>query len=315
LLGFVGCDWVLGLNHFGPGAPTFTPPPGFYNDPLPMGVTLTYPSHPEAKIYFTTDGTPATTQSMLYQNPIPAIATTTINAVVSDSDGVGNSASATYQVGAITFQQAAETALDNTGVAADQVSTPSLPVLADDLIVLWIWYNSSFHVDSVADTAGNLYSCAIGFNPGGVVPPTSPTGWQQEIYYGKVVADGTVAVTAHFAGAFIEQKAISAFLFRHADSDDPIADTPVANFGSSAPGQISTDSITTTTARLVFGAAWFSSQGRADTPTFISISPVAEQKGNAVEVQKISGPGPVSATFVALGGNQQNWIAQMITLK
>src|SRR5262249_60976798 len=76
LLGFVGCQVVLGLSTF-TRKPTFDPPAGGYFD----SQTVTVSGDPGATIYFTTDGSPPTTSSPRHSPPpqilIPTPTTTT----------------------------------------------------------------------------------------------------------------------------------------------------------------------------------------------------------------------------------------------
>lgn len=70
---------VYGVLSTNPAAaPTFTPPGGTYTSPQNVSITDTTPN---ASIYYTTNGQPASTGSTLYSGPIPVSASETLEAV------------------------------------------------------------------------------------------------------------------------------------------------------------------------------------------------------------------------------------------
>ncbi|MFB3815423.1 MAG: chitobiase/beta-hexosaminidase C-terminal domain-containing protein [Terriglobales bacterium] len=80
-------------------APTFSPPPGTYN--TPQSVTLSV-STPGMTIYYTTDGSNPSTSSTPYTGPITVSSTTTIKAIAADGAyGASATAIGVYKIAAV----------------------------------------------------------------------------------------------------------------------------------------------------------------------------------------------------------------------
>ena len=189
LLGFVGCDIVLGLNPLSPvtPTPTFDPLPGNYGAAKPVTLSDTDSS---ATIYYTTDqSTPVvpppmtlpTGPTQLYSSgsPITVATSTVINAIAS-SPGKDNSAVATgvYFISRIMFQPNPAENSETTNSLTVTTAQFDHTTMAGDLILVWIFYHSLAQtVAGVTDTEGNTYA-------GPVVGPTQGAGnlagWQQE---------------------------------------------------------------------------------------------------------------------------------------
>ncbi len=191
------------------------------------------------------------------------------------------------------------------------VTTPAFDhtTKAGNLILVWLWYQSGppQKIASVTDSEGNTYQ-------GPVVGPTPGAGnlatFQQEIWYAQNIHGGTTpTVQATFAstpGAAFE-RTISAHEYSGADPTGSVEATSVA-IGSTV--NASSGSVATSLARLIFGAAIFSSHGDPGT----GFTPRSTLKGNVTEDAPITVPGPAAATFIASGATT-DWIAQMVTLK
>jgi Chitobiase/beta-hexosaminidase C-terminal domain len=310
LLGFVGCDIVLGLKPVSPvtADPTFDPMPGTYDGTQFVGLS---DATSNATIYYTTDASnptiPPTGSTQMYSGKITVTTTTVIKAIASSPNaGNSNVAEGDYVINPITFVRFAE----NVGTSNSlTMATNALPqVNPGDLIVVWLWYNSLAQtISSVSDTAGNTYQKAVGPTPGA----GALAGWQQEIWYAKNVMGAginvPVTVTATFSsmpGASFE-RAISAHEYAGASATAPI-DVTSAAIGATA--NASSGSVATNTAGLIFGAAIFGSGGTPGSG-FMQRSTL---KGNVTEDGPITVQGSAEATF---SNTAQDWIAQMVTLK
>ena len=86
------------------------------------------------------------------------------------------------------IQVASATPQSNTSSVS--VAYPASQTATDLNVVIVGWNDTTANVQSVTDTAGNLYSLAIG--------PTSGTGLRQSIYYAKNIAGGSNTVTVTF---------------------------------------------------------------------------------------------------------------------
>lgn len=316
LLGFVGCDLVLGLTPLSPvtATPAFDPPPGTYGGTQFVSLS---DATSNATIYYTTDqstpnvpppNTPPTAPTQEYSGgQIPITATTVIKAIAW-APNIGNSAVAegAYVINPIAFVRFAENVDTSNSLT---MATNALPqVNPGDLIVVWVWYNSLAQtISGVSDSAGNTYQKAVGPTPGA----GALAGWQQEIWYANnVMGAGTnvpVTVTATFSsmpGASFE-RAISAHEYSGADTISPI---DVTSFAVNSTANASSGSMPTTVARLIFGAAIFGSGGTPGSG-FMQRSTL---KGNVTEDGPITVQGSAEATF---SNAAQDWIAQMVTLK
>jgi Chitobiase/beta-hexosaminidase C-terminal domain len=76
-----------------PAAPSFSPAPGSYSSAQSVTISDTTAG---ASIYYTTDGSTPTTSSTLYAGPVAVSATTTLNAIASDSVGSSSVTGGTY---------------------------------------------------------------------------------------------------------------------------------------------------------------------------------------------------------------------------
>jgi Malectin domain/Chitobiase/beta-hexosaminidase C-terminal domain/Fn3 associated/DUF5010 C-terminal domain/PQQ enzyme repeat len=78
-----------------PAAPSFSPAPGSYTSAQSVTISDTTAG---ASIYYTTDGSTPTTSSTLYSGPVAIAATTTLQAIASDSFGSSSVTSGTYTI-------------------------------------------------------------------------------------------------------------------------------------------------------------------------------------------------------------------------
>ena len=161
-----------------------------------------------------------------------------------------------YVQGSYASPQNSQTAVSVKFDAAQQVGDLNVVVVG--------WNDSTATVSTVADTAGNAYTRAVG--------PTVQTGIaSQSIYYAKnIVAAAaganTVTVTFSTAAAFPDIRILE---YSGADPANPV-DVTAANSGNSATS--SSGSVTTTNATdLLFGANLV----RLEPPGRVAASPVA----------------------------------------
>jgi hypothetical protein len=190
--------------------------------------------------------------------------------------------------------------------SSNSISTSnfSSPVTTGNLIVAWVWYNSTGQsVSSVADSVGNTYIKAVG--------PTTGTGtmsgWRQELWYAKNSVGGSgISVTAMFTGTFNAEKSITAHEYSGLDPVSPL-DATAAEATSAA--NASSGSVSTKFAReLIFGASLFQGSGTAGIG-FTQRSSIA---GNASEDKVVSIVGSYSATF---SNSAQNAIVQLAAFR
>jgi hypothetical protein len=309
LLGFVGCDWVLGVQDF-IHPPTFNPPAGGYY--APQSVTLDDPDADEIHYNLIDPADPAgSAVSHKYDGqPILVSRSLTIQAVGSKSGLPDATSTAKYYVGPILYQQGpAET----TGAGGTITQAFPNPLGQGNLVLVWVFYQTdSPAVQISAMTDGvNQYAPAAG----PTTSPITPT-FKQEIWYANNIA---IAANAHisvsFQGGAPGEVQISAHeysnSYQETDMLGPLADPPPAGTAgiSNAPGDAVSSATVTTSGRLAFGAAWFEGTG-APRPPFVSRSII---RNNVVEDRDVTAPGDVAAVFVntSAGG----WMAQIVTLR
>jgi hypothetical protein len=250
---------------------------------------------------------PPTGSTQLYTGPIPITTSTELRAIASAS-GNDNSdvATAIYVISALTpivFQPPVAEKNETTNSGTVTTAAFNRPVTLGNLMVVWIWYKSTAQtVTGVTDSAGNSYQRAVGPTAGA----GTMAGFQQEIWFAKGINGGSnFTVTATFTAQATFEKSISAHEYSGASASDPL-DVTSAAIGATA--NASSGTATTSTARLIFGAAIFAGSGAAG-PGFMRRSSL---KNNVTEDGPITSLGSAAATFTSTA---QDWIAQMITLK
>jgi len=182
--------------------------------------------------------------------------------------------------------------------------TFSRAVSSGNLLVVWLWYNSSTQqVASIADTAGNSYALAAGPTTGTV----AMAGWRQELWYAKNVAGASsLNVTATFTGAFNSRRTISVHEY---SGLDPIAPLDRALGSATSSANASTGTVTTRFAtELVFAAALFHTSGSAG-PGFTQRSSIAS---NVSEDKVVTAAGSYAGQF---SNNAQAAIVHIATFK
>ena len=309
LLGFVGCDVILGLQSFGPAGPALHASPGDQKaflswDPTGFGAFTLKRSIAPSTTLITIQTFPAGTSSFI--DPQLTNGTTYTYAISSTQNGDATDDSPTVSVtpAPITFRQFVENVET---VNNDTVATLPFPGLGQgSLVVVWIWYHSgTATVSTVQDNAGNTYKRAVGPTQGA----NQLAGQQQEIWYlENVNAGNNVIVTAQFSAAFDAEKSITAHEYTGAAITSALEATSADAQTTATP---SSGPATTTLSSLVFGAAIFSGSGTADIPNGFSARSTI--KANASEDKRITAPGSVAATFIA--PSVEDWIAQMVTFR
>ncbi|MBI2669679.1 MAG: hypothetical protein HYX20_00820 [Candidatus Yanofskybacteria bacterium] len=222
--------------------------------------------------------------------------------IVTATAGVYN-----FQIGeanaAVTFVQLAERSelLSNNSVTTANFTNP---VGNSNLMVVWVWYNSSTQsVSSITDTAGNTYAKAVGPTVGSGVLAS----WSQEIWYAKNIVGGTAFnVTATFSGIFNGRKSITAHEYSGADLSTPLDITAFAT-GTSADAS-SGAAITNFSDELIFGAALFEGTGGSG----VGFTQRSFIQNNASEDKNVLSTGSNSVTF---NNSAQTWIVQMASFR
>lgn len=312
LLRFIGCDTVLGLPYV-VQAVSFNPPGGSYFGAVDVKLL----SEQGANILYTTMDTGGPDQPF-DPNPnlgqvIHVASNTTIRATATKEGGSSGVQSAKYLIGPITFLDVKEN--DDT-TNNNTVVTPAFGVLQQGiLMVVWIWYrdptNGNIEVQAVIDSGGNTYTRAAGPTPAqGTV-----SQHRQELWYSTIQTTGTgFVVTATFPSAPLE-KSISAHAYVGADPDNPLdATNPSADMASMTGSSInvSTATVTTDHARLIFGAVVI--VGASGGPGGGFRARTMLPNGNVSEDADVTMPGQVvAATFQ--NPSSASWIAQMCAFK
>jgi Chitobiase/beta-hexosaminidase C-terminal domain len=322
LVRFVSCDKVFNVPPL--FVFTFDPPPGGYFNPQMVTVSCNL----SGDMFYTTDGSDpkGSNTARKYTGPIQVSANTTISVYITtggidswDSQVVSGS----YIIGPITSQQLQEFD-DQTNASPDPtiVTTAAFTgnIALSTLIVVWVYYrgpdDGSITVSRVFDPAGNQYSRAVGPTPLGAEPPEL-LGHREEIWYGIITKTDTggmpFTVSAQFTAPITLDKAISAHSYVGANPSDPLdVTTPDLNSASASglSGAVATGSVTTTNARLIFGAAVYVGAAGGPGAGFRQRSMLS---GNVSEDADVPALGQVvQATFTPTGGP---WIAQMCAFK
>jgi Concanavalin A-like lectin/glucanases superfamily/Domain of unknown function (DUF1929)/IPT/TIG domain/Bacterial Ig domain len=177
------------------------------------------------------------------------------------------------------------------------VKYPGAQTAHDLNVVVVGWNDATSTVQSVKDSAGNIYSLAIG--------PTSGTGLRQSIYYAANIVGGsnTVTVTFNQAAAspdirILEYKGLSTL------------DVTAGTSGNSATA--SSGAATTTAANeLIFGANTVATSSRVGSGFTSRI--ITSPDGDLAEDKVVTAIGSNSAT--APLNSSGPWVMQMVTFK
>ncbi|MBV9346164.1 MAG: fibronectin type III domain-containing protein [Gammaproteobacteria bacterium] len=181
-------------------APTYSPAPGSYTST--QSVTLSAAAG--ATIYFTLDGSLPTLSSSVYTGPISVSSTTTVRAMAVKSGSLSSpAANATYTISAAPAQikyVQGNYATPQSTLSSVTVKYTGAQQQGDLNVIVVGWNDSTATVKSVTDSAGNVYSLAVG--------PTTLSGFlTQAIYYssnivGAAANANTVTVTFNSAAAY-----------------------------------------------------------------------------------------------------------------
>ena len=312
LLGFVGCQWIVGTDF----------PPRHIHPKAVAGssakVTVSWNEVSDADSYNVNQtGGPAprtfkVVNATAFTDTSVAIGTTytyTVDAF-QDTQQIAQSAeNVSATPGPITFQPPlAETA--ETTVAAS-IKTPALANVAPrSLVVVWIYYNSTATtVQTVQDSSSpDQYQPAAG--------PTTVMGavssFRQEIWYKNDVAGGpNFAVTATFSPSLNAVAAIVAHVYH---TYDPTATPEISRSATGSGSVASSGLVQVDSAKLIFGAAIF--LGGGGTPGTPEFRQRATTNNNISEDEDFDAPGTAEATFNTVpSGSTQDWIAQMVAFR
>ncbi len=196
--------------------------------------------------------------------------------------------------------------------ATPQTPQTSVPVkfnaaqFAGDLNVIAVgWSDSKASVSTVTDTAGNVYTLAVG--------PTSISGVaSQSIYYAKNIAAAaaganTLTVTFSTSAVYPDIRILE---YSGADPVNPV-DVTVANSGNS--GTSSSGSVTTTNPTdLLFGANLVQTETTGPGSGFTSRL-LTSPDGDIAEDTMVTAAGTYAATAPLSPASQ--WIMQMVAFR
>jgi hypothetical protein len=196
----------------------------------------------------------------------------------------------------ISFIQVASATPQSTP-ASVTVAYPSVQTAGDLNVVVVGINNATSTVQSVQDSAGNVYTRAIG--------PTLGTGLQQSIYYAPNIVGGSNSVTVTFT-APAPYPDIRILQYRGVSAVDVTA-------GASGSGTSSNSGAATTSATnaLIFGANMVSSWTTAAGTGFTSriITPI---DSDIAEDRIVAAAGSYTATASIASGA---WVMQMVVFK
>jgi hypothetical protein len=249
-------------------------------------------------------GTPATgvsvasSTSMTAVTPAHSAGSVTVTVTNPDSQSASLTAGFTYGTpAAISFIQVAA-AVPQSSPTSVVVPYASAQTAGDLNVVVVGWNNSTSTVQSIQDSAGNIYNLAIG--------PTTGTSLRQSIYYASNIKSGsnTITVTFNQATAFPDVRILE---YRGVTTPDVVA-------GASGSGTTANSGSATTTAanELIVGAntvATLTSGPGSGFTTRIITSP----DGDIAEDRVVTSAGSYSATAPLSSAGP--WVMQMVTFK
>jgi hypothetical protein len=229
----------------------------------------------------------------------PAHAAGAVNVVVTNPDTQTGTLTNgyTYTTGvAIGFAQLAA-ATPQTPTQVVTVGYPGAQTLGNLNVVVVGWNDTSATVQSVSDSAGNVYSLAIG--------PTSGTNLRQSIYYAPNIKSGNNTVTVRFSQAAVYPD-IRILEYRGVSAVDVTAGA------SGNSGTANSGSATTTTANeLIVGANTVSSGALVGSGFTVRI--VTDPDADLVEDRVVTTTGSYSAPSTL--SSSGFWVMQMVTFK
>lgn len=206
-------------------APVFSPPRGTYTTPQNVSIS---DSTPGATIYYTTNGTPATTSSTVYTGPIPVSTTETINVMVTATGYSAISTSSIYTI-------------------APVLPTPTFSVAGGT-------YTAAQTVSISDATTGAV----IYYTTNGSAPTTSST-----LYTGPITVSSTETIEAFATGTGYTNSVVGSVTYTIA----PLVATPTFSVAGGTYTTTQTVSITdTTTGALIYFTTNGSTPTASSTP-------------------------------------------------
>jgi hypothetical protein len=200
------------------------------------------------------------------------------------------------QSSAISFAQK-NSATPQAASATVSVSYQSAQTVGNLNVVVVGWNDTTSTVQSVKDSAGNVYSLAIG--------PTSGTALRQSIYYAPNIAgvsSNTVTVTFSQAAAYPDVRILE---YRGVTAVDVTAGAS----GSSASAN-SSAATTRSPNELIFGASTVATATKAAGTGFTS-RVITTPDGDIAEDKIVTAAGSNSATAALTSSGP--WVTQMVT--
>ena len=230
----------------------------------------------------------------------PAHAAGAVNVVVTNTDTQSGSLTNGF-----TYVTAVPISFSQVAAATPQVATqvinlafPGAQTVGDLNVVIVGWNDVTSRVQSVTDSAGNVYSLAIG--------PTIGSGQSQSIYYAANIAGGSNTVTVQFNQAAVYPD-IRILEYRGISSVDVTA-------GASGSGTSTSSGPATTTSanELILAANTVATGNTAAGPGFTARI-ITTPDLDIVEDQIVTSAGAYTATapISPAGG----WVMQMVTFR
>jgi hypothetical protein len=193
-------------------------------------------------------------------------------------------------------------ATSQTTVQAGAVTYPAAQTAGNLNIVVVGWSDTAATVQSVTDTAGNVYTLAIG--------PTTGTGLSQSIYFAANIKGGSNIVTVTFSQA--AQTPDIRILEYAGVAGEGALDQTAGGSGKSATSQCGP--VTTTAANeLIFAANTVATGTKAAGSGYTSRIITAAPGQDIAEDQMVGSIGSLNATASLTASG--NWVMQMVTFR
>jgi hypothetical protein len=227
----------------------------------------------------------------------PAHAAGSVAVVVTNPGGQSGSLASGFTYAGIGFQQVAA-ATPQGPTQSVQVAFPRAQGSGNLNVVIVGWADTTSSVQSVQDTAGNVYSLALG--------PTSGVGFRQSIYYAPGTHGGANAITVVFdrAAAFPDIRVLE---YSGVATLDKVA-------GASGNSKTSSSGTVTTTAasELIVGANTVRT-ATAKAGTGFTSRVITKPDGDIAEDRTVNLVGNYGATATLTSSGP--WVMQVVTFK
>jgi len=267
--------------------------------PLAGGTTVTITGTnfgPGATVTF--GGTPATGVTVASSTSITATTPAHLPGPVAVRVTVNGQAGSLANAFTYTYFVQVASATPQTSTATVAVSFPKAEVSGDLNVVIVGWNDTTATVQSVTDSAGNVYHLALG--------PTLGTGLQQSIYYASGIAGGSRTITVVFSRAALLPD-VRALEYRGIGTPDMTAGA-AGNSSTAACGPA-----TTSAANELIVAADTVATGNASAGRGFTRRVLTSPDSDLAEDQAVTAAGAYNATANLRSSGP--WVMQMVSFK